>query len=273
MLKWIRTVLVVLIVLVVGLSCSGLAYRVWRQNRRERLLAITSPDGIDEAMFIPVGGAEQWITIRGRDRANPVILVVHGGPGAANAPFAPLFLPYEKDYTLVQWDQPGAGKTFGRAGDQIASGLRIENVAAQGVEVAEYIERHLNKPKVILLGWSWGSIIGIEMARARPDLFVAYVGTGQASTCKRAKEKLIGESLQRRVQRPTNRRSKNSRRLARRPTTRKANSGFSASGLAVGRRAHRLTGDPESGPAAALFSERHLELCRGRYRQSGSFHR
>jgi pimeloyl-ACP methyl ester carboxylesterase len=54
-------------------------------------------------------------------------------------------------------------------------------MAADGIEVAEFLRKHLKKDKVILLGHSWGSILGIHMAKARPDLFYAYVGTGQVA--------------------------------------------------------------------------------------------
>ena len=168
-------------IVAVALIGAGLGYRAWRIHGAETALAISSPNGIDEAMFVPIGDSEQWITIRGQDRTNPVVLLIHGGPGAAMAPFALSFLPYEQAYTVVQWDQPGAAKTFRRARGKIAPDLTIEDVAADGIAVAEFLKTHLRTEKMILLGWSWGSIVGIEMARARPDLFAAYVGTGQVA--------------------------------------------------------------------------------------------
>jgi pimeloyl-ACP methyl ester carboxylesterase len=163
----------------VALIGAGLGYRAWRIHEAETALAISSPNGIDEAMFVPIGDSEQWITIRGQDLANPVVLLLHGGPGAAMAPFALSFRAYENAYTVVQWDQPGAAKTFRRARGKIAPDLTIANVAADGIAIAEFLKAHLRTEKMILLGWSWGSIVGIEMTRARPDLFAAYVGTGQ----------------------------------------------------------------------------------------------
>jgi pimeloyl-ACP methyl ester carboxylesterase len=77
--------------------------------------AITAPNGIDEAEYVAIGGIEQWITIRGVDRRNPVLLFLHGGPGDATNPWGYAgFRHWLKQFTVVQWDQRGAGRTLGR---------------------------------------------------------------------------------------------------------------------------------------------------------------
>jgi len=140
------------------------------------------PNGIDEAFYAPIHGREEYIAIRGEDRANPVILLLHGGPGFGNEPDAPIFRPYERTYTLVTWDQPGAGRSFRRAGDTIPSDLTVEDVVDDGIAVAELVRQRLNVDKLIVLGWSWGTVVGIGMAKKRPDLFAVYVGTGQLTS-------------------------------------------------------------------------------------------
>ena len=135
---------------------------------------------IDEQGFVSIGGIEQWITISGASRDNPVILFVHGGPGNPLSPYASAVYGFwEKDFTLVQWDQRGAGRTFGRNPPSADTELTIEQMARDGIEVAVYLTRHLHKKKVILLGGSWGSALAVHMVKARPDLFHAYVGIGQ----------------------------------------------------------------------------------------------
>jgi hypothetical protein len=57
------------------------------RNRNARNYAITTPNGIDEATYVEIGGIEQWITIRGEDRKNPVLFFLHGGPGDATNPW------------------------------------------------------------------------------------------------------------------------------------------------------------------------------------------
>lgn len=135
---------------------------------------------IGEQRFVPIGGIDQWITITGENCANPVILFVHGGPGNPLSPYADsLFAGWEKDFTLVQWDQRGSGWTYARKPPAAGSMLTLERMIADGVAVAEYLTRRLGTPKVILVGGSWGSVLAVHMARARPDLFHAYVGFAQ----------------------------------------------------------------------------------------------
>lgn len=168
------------IVLVVALAVGiGLGYRAWRQHEGEAFMRIATPAGIDDALFVEISGTPQWVTIRGQSRENPVVLVLHGGPGSAIAGLAPAFVPWERDFTVVQWDQPGAGRTFRAAGRTIAPDLTVEGMAQDGIELGEWLRRRLSKDKIVLLGWSWGSILGVHMVKARPDLFAAYVGTGQ----------------------------------------------------------------------------------------------
>jgi len=133
-----------------------------------------------EESFVRIGGIEQWITIKGSVSENPVVLFLHGGPGEALSPYADsMFAGWESDFTLVQWDQRGAGRTYGKTGSSIAPTLTVDRMTKDGIEVAEYLIRHLGKRKIILAGGSWGSMLGIYMAHARPDLFYAYVGSAQ----------------------------------------------------------------------------------------------
>ena len=139
-----------------------------------------APRPVNEEMFVRIGGIDQWVTIKGDDRDNPAVLFVHGGPGDALSPFADaVFAGWEKYLTLVQWDQRGAGRTYGKSGPSVEPTMTVERMAQDGVEVAEFLTKHLRKKKVIVVGCSWGSILGIHMARARPGLFYAYVGVAQ----------------------------------------------------------------------------------------------
>jgi pimeloyl-ACP methyl ester carboxylesterase len=147
----------------------------------ERSAACRTPGhGIDEAGFTRIGGIQQWITIEGRDCSNPAVLIVHGGPGNPNTPFAhSLFGAWTKDFTVVQWDQRGSGKTYGANPPGEGATLSIGQLASDGVEAARYVTQRLGKRKVILMGGSWGSALAVYMAQAQPDLFHAYVGTAQ----------------------------------------------------------------------------------------------
>jgi len=164
---------------VVITTVSGFAFRAWRQHAGELSLTVDPTTGIDEGMFVPINATEQWIAIHGQDRRNPIVLILHGGPGFSTYPLMTRLLPFEKEYVVAHWDQPGTARTFGRAGNQLPADLSLADFVADGISVAEFLRDHLHRDRIILLGWSWGSILGVEMVRERPDLFSAYVGTGQ----------------------------------------------------------------------------------------------
>jgi pimeloyl-ACP methyl ester carboxylesterase len=143
---------------------------------------------------VQIGGIEQWVTISGTNCANPVVLIVHGGPGNPMTPYSDaIYGAWTKKFTVVQWDQRGAGRTYGSnrllaerdsskwTPEQMEElpALSIARLTQDGVEVASYAAARLSQRKVILVGGSWGSALGVHMARARPDLFHAYLGTGQ----------------------------------------------------------------------------------------------
>jgi pimeloyl-ACP methyl ester carboxylesterase len=150
------------------------------RTRNARDYAITPPEGIDEARYVEVGGIEQWITIRGENRNNPVLLFLHGGPGDATNPWGYAgFRLWLKHFTVVQWDQRGAGRTLGKNRSAPPQAITIKRMTDDGVELAEWLLKSLRKDKIILVGHSWGSILGVFMVKAKPQLFYAFVGTGQ----------------------------------------------------------------------------------------------
>ena len=141
----------------------------------------TIPAGqrIEEAKYLKIGGIEQWVTIRGDEARKPLLLLIHGGPGDVQSPYVSVYAPYEHDFVLVQWDQRGSGRTFAKNG---TDGVTLGNLIADGIDLSEQLRKRFPKQKLILFGHSWGSIIATGMAQQRPDLFDAYVGTGQASS-------------------------------------------------------------------------------------------
>ncbi len=152
------------------------------RGRNAKQFTIDPVKGIDEASYVAIGGIDQWVTIRGEDRKNPVLLFLHGGPGDVTSPWTfALFAPWEKQFTVVQWDQRGAGRTLRKTGPSIATTMTLDRMAQDGIELSEYLRKHLGKDKIIVVAHSFGSILGLRMVRARPDLFYAYVGTGQVA--------------------------------------------------------------------------------------------
>ncbi|WP_304186941.1 alpha/beta fold hydrolase [Phenylobacterium aquaticum] len=189
LLRALGALVAVLAILTVG----ALVYRCIAQYRHAQAVAIRTPNGIDEAGFVALGGIDQWVTIRGEDLRNPVILIVGGvgadGPGTVLSPFVDAFRPWERDFTVVQWDQQGAGKTFARAGGRVPPGLGVDRLAGDGLALTRHLRRRLGKSKIILLGTGFGSTVAVRMAMADPASYAAYVGAGQIVSPRRDRER------------------------------------------------------------------------------------
>jgi len=141
---------------------------------------MATPGKLDEKGYVSIGGIEQWVTIKGDSCANPVILFLHGGPGNPLSPYADaVYGGWTSDFTLVQWDQRGAGMTYGRNPPGPGAKLSIAQMRDDGAQLAAWLAQRLGKQKIILWGSSWGSILGVHMAKAHPELFYAYLGTSQ----------------------------------------------------------------------------------------------
>ena len=156
---------------------GGVAYRKSRQRKVAQALVINTPNGIVEERFVRVGGIDQWIQIRGEDRDNPVLLVLHGGPGWPNAVFTLPLRPWERHFTVVQWDHRGAGKTLGRIGKVGSGEMSFNRRVADAIELVDFLRNYLRKDKVILLAESMGTLTGLPLVKQRPDLFYALVVT------------------------------------------------------------------------------------------------
>jgi pimeloyl-ACP methyl ester carboxylesterase len=127
---------------------------------------------------VTLGGSEEWITIRGKDATKPLLLYLGiGGPGAGGFPANALTLaPLEDDFVVVNWDQPGTGKSYKAA--EIST-LTVERFVSDAHELTEMLRARFHQDKIYLFGLSWGTIVGIKLVQRYPDLYYAYVGNGQ----------------------------------------------------------------------------------------------
>ncbi len=142
---------------------------------------IVSANGIDQAKAVEIGGIRQWITVRGRDRHNPILLVLHGGPAAPDLPNRYLFEgPWADYFTVVQWDQRGAGKTYELNDPKtVAPTMHADRMVQDAEELVGYLRRTYGSKKIFVLGHSWGTILGLKLVERRPDWLYAYIGVGQ----------------------------------------------------------------------------------------------
>lgn len=153
------------------------AVEVVRELRR-----IVSPLGVERNDTVRIGGLEQFVNIRGVDRRNPILLIIHGGPGFPTAPLAWWATRgLEEYFTVVHWDQRGSGKTHLMNDPQIvAPTMKPERFVDDTEELVDWLRKEMNKEKVFVLGTSWGSYVGLEFAQRRPEWLHAYIGMGQA---------------------------------------------------------------------------------------------
>lgn len=130
---------------------------------------------------IQIGGADQWILIRSEDIVtNPILLILHGGPGTSELALQRCHTQdLEAHFTVVNWDQRGAGKSWQAGKDE--SKMTIDRFIEDLRELAEYLLQRFGKRKLILQGRSWGSALGMLAVARYPELFFAYVGIGQIS--------------------------------------------------------------------------------------------
>lgn len=171
-----------LALLLLGLSGPALADAPPSANDVFRDAArIVTADGIDEQKLISIGGIPQWVSIRGRHRNNPILLVLHGGPGFSTLASSYYYLrDWEEYFTVVQWDQRGAGKTY-MANDPAAvlPTMNIGRMVDDAEALTGYLRQTYGRQKIVLLGHSFGTVTGVKLAQRHPDWFYAYVGMGQ----------------------------------------------------------------------------------------------
>jgi pimeloyl-ACP methyl ester carboxylesterase len=135
------------------------------------------PGSIATLEKVNLNGSEQWISIRGRDVNKPVLLFLAGGPGGSQLVTERRALAGLEDYfVVVNWEQPGAGKSFD-AVDR--STLTPERYITDGIALVEYLRERFDENKVYLVGESWGSALGVWMVQRHPEYFHAFIGTGQ----------------------------------------------------------------------------------------------
>lgn len=140
---------------------------------------------------IQVGGMEQWLLMRGKDETLPVLLWLHGGPGAAQMPMAHAWdKRLEKEFIVVHWDQRGAGKSNPAGFDEDT--MRFERFLKDAREVTTYLQGRFGKEKIFLLGHSWGTQLGLALAAAHPEDYHAYIGVSQVVNGPEAQEEAYG---------------------------------------------------------------------------------
>lgn len=140
--------------------------------------SIKGENSISALEQVEINGTNHEMMIRGTDKENPVIIFVHGGPGCSEIPYAEQYQDLlETNFTVVNYDQRASGKSYHFFEDysNLSSDLLVEDLLA----MTDYISERLGKEKVILIGHSYGTYIGMQAANKAPEKYEAYIGIGQ----------------------------------------------------------------------------------------------
>jgi len=143
------------------------------------ILTVNAQSKFVNAEFVEINESLQFVSIRGKDmNHNPVLLFLHGGPGAsATIMFQKINKELEKDFTVVCWDQRGAGNSFSKKMDK--SKLNVPQLIDDTRVLIEYLCKRFSKEKIYLIGHSWGSRLGLYVVRICPERIAGYIGVGQ----------------------------------------------------------------------------------------------
>ena len=157
--------------------------------------AVNQQGGISEMREVSLGGISQYIAIEGENRDNPVCLFLHGGPG--------LSLPYgvssrhqvetvSSHCNVVYWDQRGAGKTYSQ--NKEAVDFTYAQLESDAKELIAYLREEFDQEKIYLIGYSWGSVLGLRLAAKIPEQLAGYFGLSQVVS-SRDSERLLYDWL------------------------------------------------------------------------------
>ena len=152
--------------------------------RVRKSVRINDVKPLKELAKVRIGGVDQLMLIRSADTKNPVLLFLHGGPGAAEMPLLRHYnYDLERYFTVVTWDRRGAGKSNKR--NIPPESIHMNQLLLDTDEVVQYLKTRFEQEKVFLAGHSLGTILGIQAIKAHPEDFYAYVGIGQVVDMKR----------------------------------------------------------------------------------------
>jgi pimeloyl-ACP methyl ester carboxylesterase len=137
----------------------------------------TPANSIAELTELELNGRKQWISMRGWDKNAPVLLFLAGGPGGTQmAAVRHELAELEKHFVVVNWDQPGSGKSYYAEKTQ---NITVDTYIQDGYALTEFLKERFSQEKIYLVGESWGSALGIFLVDKYPQSYHAFIGTGQ----------------------------------------------------------------------------------------------
>lgn len=179
-LKRVALVVAALLLLLTGVVAADFAFRRGRTPPIRDASGQVIPTSIASLERVTLGGAQQWILVRGEDQSRPVLLFLHGGPGMPAMYLAHAFQrEVERSFVIVHWDRRGAGKSY--AAGASGEGLTVRRTLDDTFELTRRLRERFGQERIYLVGHSWGSYLGVLATREHPEYYAAYVGVGQVA--------------------------------------------------------------------------------------------
>ncbi|MFR5113132.1 alpha/beta hydrolase [Turicibacter sanguinis] len=179
--KVIIKLIIAVVVLGVILIGGILAYRrIEQRHVQSQINQIIDSGGISEIREIELGGVTQYIAIEGMSQSKPLCLYLHGGPGLS-VPYGISARGQNQDLlthcTAVYWDQRGSGKSYDET--LTSQNVSLTQLQQDAKELINYLLETFNKDKLYVIGFSWGTVLGMNLVKEIPQLIEAYFGIGQ----------------------------------------------------------------------------------------------
>lgn len=153
------------------------------------------PGSIAELTDVTLGGQEQTIMIRAHSSDLPVLLYLSGGPGQSDLPYSRVLLAdLTQDFVVVSWDQRGTGKSYPALAP--TETLTLDRAVADTIELTNYLRERFDEEKIYLMGESWGTTLGVLAVQQQPDLYYAWIGSGQMVSQRETDRQLYRETLE-----------------------------------------------------------------------------
>ncbi|MFZ0548494.1 MAG: alpha/beta fold hydrolase [Candidatus Promineifilaceae bacterium] len=153
------------------------------------------PGSIAELTTVTLGGQKQTIMLRAHSSDLPVLLYLSGGPGQSDLPYTRvLFEDLTQDFVVVGWDQRGTGKSYFALSP--VENLTLDQAVADTIELTNYLRQRFDEEKVYLMGESWGTTLGVLAVQRQPELYHAWIGSGQMVSQRETDQMLYREILE-----------------------------------------------------------------------------
>jgi pimeloyl-ACP methyl ester carboxylesterase len=174
--KMIKVIGCVVLIIVLLVMCSVIMIRIVNKQRNK----IHTENGIEESTYLDINGIKEYVQIRGEDIHNPVIIFIHGGPASPMSYVSSYYQKeLESDYTIINYDQRGCGRTYYANEGEKTETIEPEELLSDLDALVDYAKERFGQEQVIIMGHSWGTVLGTLYCKAYPQKVLAYIGVSQ----------------------------------------------------------------------------------------------